>query len=90
MSETLKQQKDLDKTHNTNLRCISFVWAKCQRPNASTTIAREQFPEMSCHREILSLPIVESVGTAQDLENIGVGPTCETVNNPWCWCSRYM
>ena len=29
------------------------------------------------------IPIEERVSTAQDLENIGVGPTCETVNIRW-------
>ena len=29
---------------------------------------------------------METVSTAQDLENIGVGPTCETVNIHLCWC----
>ena len=29
------------------------------------------------------IPIVEGISTAQDLENIGVGPTCETVNIRW-------
>ena len=29
---------------------------------------------------------METMSTAQDLENIGVGPTCETVNAHQCWC----
>ena len=29
---------------------------------------------------------METTSTAQDLENIGVGPTCETVNIRLCWC----
>ena len=39
----------------SKMKVSTFVWAKCPRPNASTTIARGHFPEMSCPREILSL-----------------------------------
>ena len=29
---------------------------------------------------------METTSTAQDLENIGVGPTCEIVKIHLCWC----
>ena len=29
---------------------------------------------------------METMSTAQDLENVGVGPTCEAVNIHLCWC----
>ena len=29
---------------------------------------------------------METISTAQDLENIGVGPTCEPVSIHLCWC----
>ena len=50
MTERTKQQQDLDKTHETNLRCIcvrlkmkvnTFIQAKCPRPNAKTPQSQE-------------------------------------------------
>ena len=77
----------------------TFVWANCPRPKASITIARESnfqkcrvFSRFEHYKQKRSgqhkhrSPIMETFSTAQDLENIGVGTTCGTVNIFWCWC----
>ena len=87
------RQVDLDKTHNKHLRCtclrlnmkaITFVWTKCptKREPQESYFQKCRLIGRFYHNKQHSdgSPIVDNVSTAQDLEIIGVGPTCETFN----------